>query len=61
MTTSHLVLKFRAPDRPGIMARIAPLVAAQGCDIREAAVYGDPDTGSFFSRIGLISPLDRDA
>lgn len=61
MTTSHLVLKFRAPDRPGIIARIAPLVAAQGCDIREAAVYGDPDTGSFFSRIGLVSPLDRDA
>ena len=61
MTTSHLVLKFRAPDRPGIIASIAPLVAAQGCDIREAAVYGDPDTGSFFSRIALISPLDRDA
>ncbi|WEK01213.1 MAG: formyltetrahydrofolate deformylase [Candidatus Sphingomonas phytovorans] len=61
MTTSHLVLKFRAPDRPGIIARIAPLVAAQGCDIREAAVYGDPDTRSFFSRIGLVSPLDRDA
>ncbi|WCM28811.1 formyltetrahydrofolate deformylase [Sphingomonas sp. QA11] len=61
MTTSHLVLKFRAPDRPGIIARIAPLVAAQGCDIREAAVYGDPDTGSFFSRMGLISPLDRDS
>ncbi len=52
-----LVLRFRAPDRPGILATVAPLVAGHGCDIREAQVYGDPDTGIFFVRMELASPL----
>jgi formyltetrahydrofolate deformylase len=57
--THQLVLRFRAPDRPGIIANIAPLVATHGCDIRAAEVYGDPDTGSFFCRMELASPIDR--
>ncbi len=61
MTVSNLVLKFRAPDRPGIMATVAPALAAQGCDIRDAQVYGDDDTGHFFLRMVLTSPLSRDA
>jgi formyltetrahydrofolate deformylase len=61
LTVSNLVLRFRAPDRPGILATVAPLVAAQGCDIREAQVYGDPDTGIFFVRMELASRLSRDA
>lgn len=56
----QFVLRFRSPDRPGIIAAIAPLVAAQGCDIRAAAVYGDSETGSFFSRIELNSPVGID-
>ena len=54
---SHFVLRFRSPDRPGIMANIAPLVASLGCDIRAAEVYGDSDTGDFFCRMELISPI----
>ena len=61
MTTFNLVLKFRAPDRPGIMAAVAPALAARGCDIRGADIYGDDNTGGFFSRITLASPTDRDA
>jgi formyltetrahydrofolate deformylase len=61
VTTSNLVLKFRAPDRAGIIAAVAPALAAKGCDIREAEVYGDDDTGRFFLRMALTSPLDRDA
>lgn len=60
MTTSDLVLKFRAPDKPGIMAAVAPTLAARGCDIREAEVYGDDDTGGFFLRMALTSPIGRD-
>lgn len=56
--TNNFVLCFRSPDRPGILATVAPLVTAQGCDIRAAEVYGDPDTGSFFSRIELHSPIE---
>lgn len=58
--SSELILKFRAPDRPGIVATIAPLVASHGCDIRDAQVYGDPDTGNFFVRMVLQSPAGLD-
>ena len=60
MTISNLVLKFHAPDRPGILAAVGAAIAEKGCDIREAEVYGDDDTGGFFLRMGLTSPLGRD-
>jgi formyltetrahydrofolate deformylase len=56
MSAYQLVLRFRAPDRPGILATVASLVAGNGCDIREAQVYGDDDTGLFFVRMELASP-----
>ncbi|MFV3075046.1 formyltetrahydrofolate deformylase [Niveispirillum fermenti] len=58
--TRNLVLRFRSPDRPGIIATVAPLLTAHGCDIRAAEVYGDPDTGHFFSRMELTSPIGPD-
>lgn len=60
MTTSTLVLKFRAPDKPGIMAAVAPTLLAHGCDIREAEVYGDTETAHFFLRMALTSSSTRD-
>ena len=59
--TNNLVLRFRSPDRPGIVAAVAPLLAAQGCDICAAEVYGDPDTGRFFCRMELTSPLNLES
>ena len=56
----NLVLKFRAPDRPGIMAAIVPALAEQGCDIRGAEVYGDDDTSRFFLHMALTSPVGCD-
>lgn len=53
----QFALCLRAPDRPGIMAAIAPALAYCGCDIREAQVYGDSDTATFFVRIAIASPL----
>ncbi|KRB85566.1 formyltetrahydrofolate deformylase [Sphingomonas sp. Root710] len=60
MTTTNLVLKFRAPDRPGILSTVTQALASIGCDVREAAVYGDDDTGRFFLRMALTSPLGRE-
>ena len=37
------------------MAAIAPLLASKGCDIREAGVYGDPVTKTFFIRMRISS------
>ena len=57
----NLVLRFRAPDRPGILAAVTPLIADLGCDIRSATVDGDPDTKAFFARIEIASSIDADA
>lgn len=57
----NFVLRFRSPDRPGILAEVAPLLAAQGCDIRSAEVYGDDETNRFFCRMELTSPIGSDA
>lgn len=59
MTLSTYVLRFRAPDRPGIVAAVAPLVASHGCDIRDAEIYGDPDTRTFFVRMALATETPR--
>ena len=57
---SHLVLRFRGPDRPGIVAATTSALAAQGCSVRAAEVYGDDDTHRFFCRMELASPVDRE-
>jgi formyltetrahydrofolate deformylase len=57
---SHFVLLFAGPDRRGILAASKPLLAAHGCDVRDAKVYGDPDTGPFFVRLVLASDLGRE-
>lgn len=57
MIVHQLALRFRAPDRPGILAAITPLLARHSCDVRDAQVYGDPDTHNFFVRMVLASPL----
>ncbi|MEM9494466.1 MAG: formyltetrahydrofolate deformylase [Pseudomonadota bacterium] len=54
--TPQYVLQLRCPDRRGILATVTPALTAAGCDIREAAVYGDPETGSFFIRMHVASP-----
>lgn len=52
---SELILTLRAPDRPGIIARIASFLASHGCDIRESSVYGDAETSIFFVRMHIAS------
>jgi formyltetrahydrofolate deformylase len=49
----HCVLQFRCPDKPGILAALTPIIASGGWDIREAKIYGDPDTATFFVRMEL--------
>lgn len=60
-TSFKLVLRFCAPDQPGIVAAITPLLASWGCDIREAHIYGDLETGKFFVRMALVSSVGRNA
>lgn len=55
MKKNQYVLQIKSPDKPGIVAAIAPLLASNGCDIREAGVYGDPVTKTFFIRMRISS------
>nr|WP_070959261.1 formyltetrahydrofolate deformylase [Hyphomonas sp. Mor2] len=50
---SDFVLRLRCPDRPGILAALAPTLHQAGCDIRESGIYGDPETKKFFVRMVL--------
>jgi formyltetrahydrofolate deformylase len=50
------VFSFKCQDRPGIIAAVSSSLFQAGCDIRDAAQYGDPDTGMFFVRIHFTAP-----
>ena len=52
-----LIVRFRAPDRVGIIAGVTGVLHWAGCDIRDAYVFGDPQTGDFFVRFLVDSPL----
>jgi formyltetrahydrofolate deformylase len=48
---SELILTLSCPDRPGIVAAAASLIAQRGGNIIDADQFGDPDAGRFFMRI----------
>lgn len=52
------VFCFSCPDRPGIIAAVSSFFFEQGCDIRDAAQYGDPDTEKFFVRMHFAVPAE---
>jgi formyltetrahydrofolate deformylase len=53
MVGGDVIMTMRAPDRPGLVADMTTALAAEGCDIRDAAVFGDRDTRTFFVRMHL--------
>lgn len=53
---SEIIMTMRAPDRPGLVADMTTALAGAGCDIRDAVVFGDDDTGLFFVRMHLSGP-----
>jgi formyltetrahydrofolate deformylase len=55
------VLTLSCPDRPGIVAAVAGLIAEHGGNITESQQFGDPETGQFFMRVQLeaTTPYDE--
>ncbi|HKY93371.1 MAG TPA: formyltetrahydrofolate deformylase [Nevskiaceae bacterium] len=51
-----LILTFRSPDRPGILAAVTACAFKKGCDIRDAQQFGDADSERFFIRMHLSVP-----
>ncbi len=56
--SSEQVLRLSCPDRPGIVAAVSSLLAGVRCNIDQSQQYGDPDSGTFFLRIGFTAPDD---
>src|SRR5690554_6316457 len=51
----HLVLSLSCPDRPGIVAAVAGLLAEHGGNITESQQFGDPLSGLFFMRVQVVA------
>jgi formyltetrahydrofolate deformylase len=56
----ELILTLSCPDRPGIVAAVAGLIADGDGNIVDSHQFGDPDASVFFMRIHFVAP-DRDA
>lgn len=55
---AHLVLTLSCPDRPGIVAAVAGLLAEHGGNITESQQFGDPLSGLFFMRVQVTTDAD---
>jgi formyltetrahydrofolate deformylase len=49
------ILTITCPDRVGIVAAVAGLIASLGGSVLEAAQHGDLDSGQFFLRIEIVA------
>jgi len=52
---THWVLSLSCPDRPGIVAAVAGLLADHGGNITESQQFGDPVSGLFFMRVQVVA------
>jgi formyltetrahydrofolate deformylase len=57
---TEFVLTLSCPDRPGIVAAVAGLLAERGGNIVESQQYGDQATGRFFMRVQFTVPAAED-
>lgn len=56
----ELILTLSCPDRRGIVAGVAGIVADRGGNIIDSHQFGDPDQGVFFMRIHFAVPPATD-
>src|SRR3569833_1002033 len=56
---TQYVLTLSCPDRPGIVAAVAGVLAERDCNIVESQQVGDRDTGRFFLRTQFDAPDGR--
>jgi formyltetrahydrofolate deformylase len=49
------VLTLSCPDRRGIVAAVSAYLTGAGCNIVDAAQFGDTDSGLFFMRVHVVA------
>jgi formyltetrahydrofolate deformylase len=59
MSTEY-VLTLSCPDRPGVVAAVAGLLAGLGCNITESQQFGDRDAQRFFMRVQFAARQPED-
>ena len=59
--TTHWTLTLVCQDRPGIVHAISGAVVQAGGNITESAQFSSHDTGTFFMRLQVEAPGERDA
>ncbi|MDM7854215.1 formyltetrahydrofolate deformylase [Cellulomonas alba] len=57
---THWVLTLSCPDRPGIVAAVAGLLADHGGNITESQQFGDELSGLFFMRVQVTAAASRE-
>ncbi|WP_049568151.1 formyltetrahydrofolate deformylase [Nonomuraea sp. SBT364] len=60
MSAAEYVLTLSCPDRPGVVAAVAGLLARHGCNITESQQFGDQEQARFFMRVQFTSTLPED-
>ncbi|WP_076464158.1 formyltetrahydrofolate deformylase [Actinomyces mediterranea] len=58
-TTTKLVLTLSCPDQPGIVHAVSGVIGSVGGNIIQSQQFGDPDSGLFFMRVEVDSPVGR--
>ena len=56
---SKLVLTLSCPDQPGIVHAVSGVIGSVEGNIIQSQQFGDPDSGLFFMRIEIDSPVGR--
>ncbi|MEU4576958.1 formyltetrahydrofolate deformylase [Nonomuraea sp. ATR24] len=60
MNAAEYVLTLSCPDRPGVVAAVAGLLARHGCNITESQQFGDREQARFFMRVQFTATLPGD-
>ncbi len=59
-TSTKLVLTLSCPDQPGIVHAVTGVISSIGGNIIQSQQFGDPDSGLFFMRVEVDSPVGRE-
>lgn len=58
-TSEKCVLTLSCPDQPGIVHAVTGVISRIGGNIIQSQQFGDPDSGLFFMRVEVDSPVGR--
>ena len=59
-SSTKLVVTLSCPDQPGIVYAVSGVMSGIGGNIIQSQQFGDPDSGLFFMRVEVDSPVGRE-